>query len=171
MISASSPSRLFHSGGSGPQKRPWGTANTAPEWLKPPGGRLRCSFHAWWASCRHARASRHLRAGYPHTRYKEWLLEIDFHKRETFAYACEVYARILEQARKPAERVAMVEEFAEGPMLSEEHLDPPELVDILREAAGARNGWKRILGRCAPPPRKTFAQVVEETKRRMREQG
>jgi len=92
-------------------------------------------------------------AGLPHTRRKEWLLPIDFHKRETFAYACEVYARILEQARKPAEQLAMVEEYAEGPLPSEERLDPAELIDILREAAGARNGWKRILARCAPPPR------------------
>jgi hypothetical protein len=76
-------------------------------------------------------------AGLPHTRRKEWLLEIDYPKRETFAHACEVYARILEQARKPPERLAMVEEYAEGPLPSEEHLDPPELVDILREAARA----------------------------------
>ena len=34
--------------------------------------------------------------GLPHTRRREWLLQIDFRKRETFAYACEAYSRILE---------------------------------------------------------------------------
>lgn len=34
--------------------------------------------------------------GLPETRRREWLLEIDFAKRETFAYACEAYSRILE---------------------------------------------------------------------------
>ena len=35
--------------------------------------------------------------GLPHSRSREWLLEIRFAKRETFAYACEAYGRILEQ--------------------------------------------------------------------------
>ena len=30
--------------------------------------------------------------GLPHSRSKEWLLNIDFVKRETFAYACEFYS-------------------------------------------------------------------------------
>ncbi len=30
------------------------------------------------------------------TRTKEWLLPIEFRKRETFAYSCEVYSRIVE---------------------------------------------------------------------------
>ena len=34
--------------------------------------------------------------GLPETRRHEWLLEIDFGKRETFACACEAYSRILE---------------------------------------------------------------------------
>jgi hypothetical protein len=33
--------------------------------------------------------------GLPETRTKEFLLPIDSHQRETFAYACEVYSRIL----------------------------------------------------------------------------
>ena len=35
--------------------------------------------------------------GLPHSRTKEWLLDIAFVERETFAYACETYSRILEQ--------------------------------------------------------------------------
>ena len=44
----------------------------------------------------------------------------------------------------------------------DERVDRTELLDILREAAARRNGWKVILARCAPPPRKTRAQVVRE---------
>ncbi len=35
-----------------------------------------------------------------------------------------------------------------------DHLDEQEYVSILTEAAGARNGWKHILSRCAPPRRR-----------------
>jgi len=34
-------------------------------------------------------------AGLDETRRREWLLDIDFRMRETFAYACEAYARVL----------------------------------------------------------------------------
>jgi hypothetical protein len=34
-----------------------------------------------------------------------------------------------------------------------DRVDPDEYVDILRETVAARNGWKRILARCAPPRR------------------
>jgi hypothetical protein len=37
-----------------------------------------------------------LQIGLPETRTREWLLPIDFRKRETFGYACEAYARIVE---------------------------------------------------------------------------
>jgi hypothetical protein len=77
------------------------------------------------------------------------LLDIAFAKRETFAYACEIYSRILEQARKPMERTALLAQYAEGPKISEERVDHEELLDILKEAIQARNGWKRILARCS----------------------
>ena len=35
-------------------------------------------------------------AGLPQTRRNEWLLDIAFRKRETFAYACEFYSLILQ---------------------------------------------------------------------------
>jgi hypothetical protein len=35
-------------------------------------------------------------------------------------------------------------------MPSDDRVDADEYVDILREAVAARNGWKRILARCAP---------------------
>lgn len=91
--------------------------------------------------------------GLPHTRRKEWLLEIDFRKRETFAYSCEAYSRILALGPRPADRRELADKYAEDPGLSEERLDPVEVVDMVREAVRARNGWKVILRRCAPPPR------------------
>lgn len=39
--------------------------------------------------------------GLSETRTKVWLLDIEFRKRETFAYACEAYARILERGTNP----------------------------------------------------------------------
>ena len=35
--------------------------------------------------------------GLRETRTKEWLLDIEYRKRETFAYSCEAYARVLER--------------------------------------------------------------------------
>ena len=100
-------------------------------------------FHNW----------KRARVGLPHTRYREWLLQIDFVKREEFAYACEAYSRILERAKSPADRRRLHAEYAEGSVPSADRIDQDELVDILAEAVAARNGWKRILKRCAPPKR------------------
>jgi hypothetical protein len=89
--------------------------------------------------------------GLPHTRRKEWLLDIDFRKRETFAYACEVYSRVLEMAGKPAERRTLAAEFAEDPWGIEEHgVDFEEVAGLVVDAARARNGWKVILRGCGP---------------------
>ena len=71
-------------------------------------------------------------------------------KRETFAYACEVYSRILELGKSPAERRALLSELERERVPGTQRVDPDEYVDILREAVAARNGWKRILARCAP---------------------
>ena len=46
------------------------------------------------------------------TRRREWLLEIDFRERETFAYACEAFSRIHARARTPAERRRLAAEYA-----------------------------------------------------------
>jgi hypothetical protein len=90
------------------------------------------------------------RAGLPFTRTREWLLEIAFRQRETFAYACEAYRRIVELAPTRADQAALVDEYATGPMPSDDSVDAEELISVLREAVQARNGWKRILARCAP---------------------
>jgi hypothetical protein len=105
--------------------------------------------------------------GLPETRRREWLLDIEYRKRETFAYACEAYARIVERAPRFAERPALGDEFArERATPKDERVDRDELVDIVREAAAVRNGWKRILARCAPPPPMTRAEWLASPRSR-----
>jgi hypothetical protein len=91
--------------------------------------------------------------GLRETRAKAWLLDIDYWKRETFAYACEAYAGVFRLGKRPAERLALAEEYAVGVSISEESVDAGEVVSIVRAAAAARNGWKIILARCAPTRR------------------
>jgi len=88
--------------------------------------------------------------GLPVTRRREWLLDIDYGKRETFAYSCEAYARIVERTRDRAGRDALAREYGREVHVSEVRVDPAEVADILREAASRRNGWKVILARSAP---------------------
>jgi hypothetical protein len=95
--------------------------------------------------------------GLRETRTKEWLLDIEFRKRETFAYSCEAYTRVLERAKNATERRALAEEYGGTVRISEERVDPAEVAGIVTEAAGARNGWKVILARCAPERRSQSA--------------
>ena len=93
-------------------------------------------------------------AGLVETRTREWLLLLEFGKRETFAYSCEAYGWIAEHASGRAERMALAGDFAKGAgRVNDETVDPGELADIVREACAARNGWKVILRRCAPARR------------------
>ena len=55
--------------------------------------------------------------GLPETRRHEWLLEIDLKKRETFAYACEAYSRILELTDGPHARRKLYQQLESGPEL------------------------------------------------------
>lgn len=99
------------------------------------------------------------------TRRREWLLDIDYRKRETFAYACEAYARIVGQARDLAGRAALARAYGRDGRIAEARVDPAEVADILREACPRRNGWKVILARCAPvarsPARAERTEVAE----------
>jgi hypothetical protein len=95
-------------------------------------------------------------AGLRETRTREWLQDIEFRKRETFAYSCEGYGAILERGKTTHERLALSERFVtEVEGCGEGTFEPAELRSILREACEARNGWKVILGRCAPEKRST----------------
>jgi hypothetical protein len=91
-------------------------------------------------------------AGLPERRRREWLLDIDFHKRETFAYACEAYCRILELGRRPADRRVLLRELLDGALPNDERVNEDEYRAAVSEAVAARNGWKAILRRCAPAP-------------------
>ncbi|WP_408891617.1 hypothetical protein ACJ2CR_19330 [Myxococcus faecalis] len=88
--------------------------------------------------------------GLPETRRREWLLNIDYRKRETFAYACEAYSRILETGGSRQARMALANDYATSAALCDERVSVREVVEAVREAAAARNGWTRILARCAP---------------------
>jgi hypothetical protein len=99
-------------------------------------------------------------AGLEETRRCEWLLPIGYKWRETFAYACETYSRILERAKKPAERESLFEQLKGLAPPAETRVDPHEYLDILREALGRRNGWKAILQRCSTDSLEVVQQVL-----------
>jgi hypothetical protein len=86
--------------------------------------------------------------GLPQTRTREWLLDIDFRKRETFAYSCEAYSRVVDGAVDRRERLRRAEAFAQGHHFPVHAADMPEVIDIVRGAAASRSGWKLILARC-----------------------
>jgi hypothetical protein len=90
-----------------------------------------------------------------------WLLDIEYRKRETFAYACEAYARVLERGKSPTQRRALAEEYGRAVSFSDERVDAPEVASIVRAAATARNGWKVILARCAPTRRPATRSVAD----------
>jgi hypothetical protein len=92
--------------------------------------------------------------GLPKIRGREWLLEIDFRKRELFAYACEAYSRILALGSTPASRKALLAEIEAYWTPPDDRVDLEEYLATLHEAVDVQNGWKRILERCRPPPRR-----------------
>ncbi len=98
--------------------------------------------------------------GLRETRSKVWLLDIEYRRRETFAYSCEAYARILELGTRPAERQALAGEFSRTVCISDERVDSDEVARIVKAACTIRNGWKVILAQCAPVRR--FPDVSEE---------
>lgn len=91
--------------------------------------------------------------GLRETRTKEWLLDIEYRKRETFAYACEAYARVLDIAKSSTERRALADEYARTPGISDESVTPAEVASLVQAATESRNGWKVILAACAPASR------------------
>jgi hypothetical protein len=92
--------------------------------------------------------------GLPRIRRREWLLEIDFGKRELFAYACEVYSCVVALNTTLTSRKALLAEIGADWTPPHDRVDVDEFLATLREAVDARNGWKRILERCRAPPRR-----------------
>ena len=87
--------------------------------------------------------------GLAETRRKEWLLEISYRMRETFAYACEAYSRILARAANRRDREELAREYRQTVCITDERVDAGTLGDIVLDAASAGNGWKRILAACS----------------------
>ena len=85
-----------------------------------------------------------------------------------FAYACEAYARVLEHAPRLRDRVAVVEELIQDGVVCDELTNASELENALRDAAAARNGWKRILASCAPTRRRRPGKADEPQVKRPR---
>ena len=86
------------------------------------------------------------------TRRREWLLDIAFRKRETFAYACEAYARILERAKTLSARAVLAGELDDDFGTGDERVGRGEVAEVVRQAAARRNGWKVILATCTSTP-------------------
>jgi hypothetical protein len=89
-------------------------------------------------------------------RGREWLLDIDFRKREMFAYACETYSCIVNLGNTVAARRRLLEDIENEQMPPDESLDVRDYIQALRDAIDTRNGWKRILQSCIPPARRAF---------------
>ena len=83
------------------------------------------------------------------TRRREWLLPIEFRKRETFAYACEAYSCIVRQSSRPAERRELLEKLKHNGAPPDDRVELEEYFDILDHAVDRRNGWKAIVERCS----------------------
>ncbi|QCC05623.1 Zinc-dependent peptidase (plasmid) [Cupriavidus necator H16] len=92
--------------------------------------------------------------GLGESRRQEYLLSIDYFRRETFAYACEAYSRISSMAASTRLRQQLLERHGEALPPPDDRVDHGEYLDILAEAVRARNGWQRILKRCAPIQRR-----------------
>jgi len=88
--------------------------------------------------------------GLPSTRTREWLLGIDYRKRETFAYTCEAFSYLLAHANTRAERIRLFDELAHTDLPSDDRVDGGEYLAILAAAIEALAGWKCILDRCKP---------------------
>lgn len=80
---------------------------------------------------------------------RKYPLDIYYAHRETFAYSCEFYACISRSAVTRKERLALIDHLAADWTGGEGQACEPDLVvDILRRAVRARNGWRVILARC-----------------------
>jgi len=88
------------------------------------------------------------------TRSRERLVELEFRERETFAYSCEAFSSIA-MGRSPSGRAELAARFRSRKPYPRDAVDVEKVEQIVTEAAPLRNGWKRVLERCAPttPPK------------------
>jgi hypothetical protein len=90
--------------------------------------------------------------GLPKVRGREWLLEIDFRKREMFAYACESFSRVIALGNTPAARKRLLTDIENEWAPPDDRVDVDDYIQILRNAVCSNNGWKRILEDCKVRP-------------------
>ena len=55
----------------------------------------------------------------------------------------------------------MAEEYTRTVHIPDDRADSEEVASIVQAAAPVRNGWKIILGRCAPAPKRTRRAMAE----------
>ena len=100
--------------------------------------------------------------GLPKVRGREWLLEIDFRKREMCAYACEVFSRVIALGSTPAARRRLLTDIENERAPPDDRVDVDDYIKILRNAVCSSNGWKRILESCKPPSRRRSHRKVTD---------
>ncbi len=99
--------------------------------------------------------------GLPERGRSQWLLDVDFQKRELFAYACEFWARVSTSAQVRRDRVALIDELEPRLVNFQSEFDPEEMREVLGKAARARNAWRSIARACKSKSRR--ARPVEAT--------
>jgi hypothetical protein len=87
--------------------------------------------------------------GMRETRTREFLLNVNYHQRETFAYACEVYSRILQTGKTKVKRIQLAQEAVAEFKPPDEKVDLDKFHAALKAATDSRNGWKQILQVCS----------------------
>ncbi len=87
--------------------------------------------------------------GLAEKRGRTWLLPIDFHDQENFAYACEAYGWIARQTRVLAERTGLARQFAKTFSPGDPTVSRDKVCAVVQAAAGRRNGWRVILDHCS----------------------
>ena len=88
--------------------------------------------------------------GLPERGRSEWLLDIDFRKRELFAYACEFWSRISTEASDRKARLELIERLVPRLENFRGEFDPKLMRELLEAAARSRNAWRRISKQCGP---------------------
>jgi hypothetical protein len=78
------------------------------------------------------------------------LLDIDFRKRETFAYSCEAYACVLARTQTPGARRSLSAEYGEVVRISDERVEPSGSGVYPSGGSLSTKRLKVILARCAP---------------------
>lgn len=86
--------------------------------------------------------------GLKETRTKEWLLPVAFGLRETFAFSCEAYSRILALGPTPNARKLLLDEHRKTFSRDFDCIEYDIYWRCLEAAVAKRNGWKEILTIC-----------------------